>query len=379
METHSMQTHSTKTSGNKKIKGIFLLILVIFGSGLLVHLMTKKSQSNALNQRAKSNSEVFVQTFHLTQNNKPENISLPGTVQGMNEAQIYSRVNGYVKKWYKDIGQSVKKGELLAKIDIPEVEKQVDEARANFNLAKKAYARWQKLREMDAVTQQEFDEKTSAYEQTHEVLKRLVDQLQFREIRAPFAGIVTKRNINVGDLVNSGNTGTNLSLFTVSENAELKVYIYVPQNRADLIQEGMPVELTLADQPGLKVSGSVSRIASAIDPLTRTMQVEIRLPKDSGLLSGYFVEVNFPIDQSKKIIVPTKTLLFTAKGVEIATVKNGLVERKTVTLGNDFGETVEVLTGIDASDELILNPPESIASGQAVTVMAAKPVNPPTK
>ncbi|MEI6470740.1 MAG: efflux RND transporter periplasmic adaptor subunit [Betaproteobacteria bacterium] len=297
---------------------------------------------------------------------------MPGTIQGVNEAQIYSRANGFVKKWYKDIGQSVKKGDLLAELEIPEVEKQVQEATTNYDLAKKAYLRWQSLRNDDAVSQQELDEKTNTYRQTEAVLKRLQDQLNFREVRAPFDGIIAKRNINIGDLVNTGNTGSAQALFTVSQNTSLKVYAYIPQNYSAKVSVGLPVEVFQTDQPNQKITAKVTKIASTVDPATRTMQAEILLPSKTGFLPGFYVQINFKLDSSGLKIIPTKTLLFSVKGVEVAVVKDGVVERKTVVLGNDYGQNVEIKGGIEADDELIINPPDSIANGQKVIVSPSK-------
>jgi RND family efflux transporter MFP subunit len=237
-----------KPSPNK-VKLILIIIAVGLAIGLFLHFFLKHQRYEELVKKSNVTSTIYVQTTPI--NNQAENIplSLPGTIQGINEAQIYSRANGYVKKWYKDIGQSVKKGDLLAELEIPEVEKQVQEATTNYELAKKAYLRWQGLRDADAVSQQELDEKTNAYRQTEAVLKRLQDQLNFREVRAPFDGIISKRNINIGDLVNTGNTGSAQSLFTVSQNTSLKVYAYIPQNFSAKVSVGLPVEIFQTDQP----------------------------------------------------------------------------------------------------------------------------------
>lgn len=356
----------------EKMKRIFFIIVGVLIFGFVTHFVIDYFRYQNLVKQANTNAQTFVQTIKIDADSNQQTLTLPGTIQGINEAQIYSRANGYVKKWYKDIGEPVKTGDLLAVIEIPEVEKQVDEAQTNFNLAKKAYQRWQKLREADAVTQQEFDEKTNAYFQTEAVLKRVKDQLQFRELKAPFDGIVTKRNINVGDLVNTGNTGAGSALYVISQNQHLKVYAYVPQNLATKVYVGMPVEITNSEQPDLKIAAKVTKVSSAVDTATRTMQVEILLPDDSNLLPGYYVQTNFHFDNLGKIIIPTKTLLFGPKGVEVATVKNGVVDRKVVTIGNDFGDKVEITSGVDASDELISNPPEAITSGQKVTVAPKK-------
>jgi hypothetical protein len=356
----------------KKVTLILIVIALGFAIGLFLHFFLKHQRYEELVKKSSENSTIYVQTTPI--NKQAENIplSLPGTIQGVNEAQIYSRANGFVKKWYKDIGQSVKKGDLLAELEIPEVEKQVQEATTNYDLAKKAYLRWQSLRNDDAVSQQELDEKTNTYRQTEAVLKRLQDQLNFREVRAPFDGIIAKRNINIGDLVNTGNTGSAQALFTVSQNTSLKVYAYIPQNYSAKVSVGLPVEVFQTDQPNQKITAKVTKIASTLDPATRTMQAEILLPSKTGFLPGFYVQINFKLDSSGLKIIPTKTLLFSVKGVEVAVVKDGVVERKTVVLGNDYGQNVEIKGGIEADDELIINPPDSIANGQKVIVSPSK-------
>ncbi len=356
----------------KKVTLILIVIALGFAIGLFLHFFLKHQRYEELVKKSSENSTIYVQTTPI--NKQAENIplSLPGTIQGVNEAQIYSRANGFVKKWYKDIGQSVKKGDLLAELEIPEVEKQVQEATTNYDLAKKAYLRWQSLRNDDAVSQQELDEKTNTYRQTEAVLKRLQDQLNFREVRAPFDGIIAKRNINIGDLVNTGNTGSAQALFTVSQNTSLKVYAYIPQNYSAKVSVGLPVEVFQTDQPNQKITAKVTKIASTVDPATRTMQAEILLPSKTGFLPGFYVQINFKLDSSGLKIIPTKTLLFSVKGVEVAVVKDGVVERKTVVLGNDYGQNVEIKGGIEADDELIINPPDSIANGQKVIVSPSK-------
>ena len=356
----------------KKVMLILIVIALGFAIGLFLHFFLKHQRYEELVKKSSENSTIYVQTTPI--NKQAENIplSLPGTIQGVNEAQIYSRANGFVKKWYKDIGQSVKKGDLLAELEIPEVEKQVQEATTNYDLAKKAYLRWQNLRNDDAVSQQELDEKTNTYRQTEAVLKRLQDQLNFREVRAPFDGIIAKRNINIGDLVNTGNTGSAQALFTVSQNTSLKVYAYIPQNYSAKVSVGLPVEVFQTDQPNQKITAKVTKIASTVDPATRTMQAEILLPSKTGFLPGFYVQINFKLDSSGLKIIPTKTLLFSVKGVEVAVVKDGVVERKTVVLGNDYGQNVEIKGGIEADDELIINPPDSIANGQKVIVSPSK-------
>jgi membrane fusion protein, multidrug efflux system len=355
-------------SSFRKVKFTLIGVILLLIAGLMIHFFLKAQHQKQLVTRAETNSIVYVQTTKINKDANNFGITLPSTVQGINEAQIYARANGYVKKWYKDIGTNVKKGDLLAELDIPEVEKQVEEASTNYELAKKAYERWKNLLEQDAVSQQEFDEKLNAFRQTDAVLKRLQKQFEFREVRAPFDGIITKRNINVGDLVNSGNSGVASSLFSISQNKQLKLYAYVPQNMSDLVTVGTPVEVSLNENPDAKIKAKVSKIASAVDTSTRTMQVEILLPEKTSLLPGLYVEVNFKLRNDHRIVIPTKTLLFAVNGINVAVVNNGVVQLKKVVLGIDYGQNVEIKSGISPEDEIILNPPDSIQDGQKVVV-----------
>jgi multidrug efflux pump subunit AcrA (membrane-fusion protein) len=225
----------------KKTKLFVFVLLLLMGFGLAKTLFTRWSYGDVLAQRAEQNTIMHVL---VTKPAPPAatgpntKLVLPGTLLGINESQIYARVNGYVKQWLKDIGDTAKKGETLAILDIPEVNKQVEEATANFQLAKTAYERWKRLRAEDAVSQQELDEKTALFKQTEAVLKRLRDLQSFGTVVAPFDGTITRRNVNMGDLVNSGNVGTPQSLFTIAHTDTLHVYVYVPQDRASLVRIG---------------------------------------------------------------------------------------------------------------------------------------------
>ncbi|KUM01984.1 hypothetical protein Cv017_05540 [Chromobacterium subtsugae] len=298
---------------------------------------------------------------------------MPATLQGMAEAQIYARTNGYIKRWYKDIGQPVKKGELLAELDIPDIDKQVQEAQANFGLAKTAYLRWKTLRAQDAVSQQELDEKESAYRQTEAELKRLRDQQDFARVVAPFDGIVTRRNIDTGSLVNAGNGGSAQALFATAQIDRLHLYAYVPQAQAGAIRVGDKADIARQEAPGQPSVGRVARTAGAIDPATRTLQVEVEVANAGhGLLPGQYVDVSFKLPNGGKLTLPTNTLQFGAKGSRVALVDaHHRVKLQTVALGTDYGHEVEIKAGLQAGDKVIVNPPDSIRDGQAVAIAAA--------
>jgi RND family efflux transporter MFP subunit len=358
---------------------IALLLLMAFGMGKT--LFSRWSYGDVLAARAAENVKLHVlvtQPTPAAKNSASSKVVLPGTMLGINESQIYARTNGYVKQWFKDIGDVAKKGETLAILDIPEVSKQVEEATANFELAKTVYERWKRLRAEDAVSQQELDEKTGIYKQTEAVLKRLRDQLSFGTVVAPFEGTITRRNINVGDLVNLGNTGSAQAMFSMARTDKLHVYVYMPQDRAGQVRVGEEVDLYEPSSPDKPYKGQIARTAGAIDTNTRTLQVDIEVPNPNGkLMPGAYVEAAVKIDPKNVLLVPTNTLIFGAGGPYVAVVVDGKVEKKKVTLGVDYGMMVEVRSGVTASDELIQNPPDSITPGQVVVIET--PPAPPAK
>jgi RND family efflux transporter MFP subunit len=312
-------------------------------------------------------------------------LTLPGTLQGINEATLYARSNGYVLRWTKDIGSSVKKGELLAEIAAPEIDQELSQAAAaqeqtasSEALAKSTAERWKSLREKDAVTQQDLDERLSNYLQAQSNLAsakantaRLRNMQGFNKVVAPFDGVVTSRRIDVGDLVDAGNGGAGKALFTIAQVDPLRLYVFVPQTYAQQVKVGDQVTVSLADHGAEEFKGTIARTARAIDTATRTMQVEIRVPNPKeSLIAGAYVQVNLPIKQdAAALLVPTNVLLFRPDGPRVATVNaDGRVRLSAVKLGTDFGSTVVVTSGLQPDDRIILNPADSLADGDFVTV-----------
>jgi membrane fusion protein, multidrug efflux system len=367
----------------RRVKLATAVVLVFLLLGLGKTLYSRWSYGDVLAQRSEEASQLHVLVTQpaLPNPNSPNmRLVLPGTLLGINEALIHARVNGYVKEWRKDIGDNVKQGETLAVLDIPEINRQVDEATANFQLAKTAYERWKKLRAQDAVSQQELDEKTALYRQSEAVLKRLKQLQDFGTVVAPFSGRVTKRNINTGDLVNSGNVGTAQAMFAMARVDKLHVYAYLPQDRVSQIKVGDTVDVYQPSAPDKVVEGRIARTAGAIDMQTRTLQVDVELDNaNNAFMPGTYVEIAFKIIPGNNLIVPTNTLIFGAGGPYVATVKDDVVTRKKVTLGIDFGMQVEVRSGITKDDWLILNPLDSVTDGQRVIVQIAKPAAPPAR
>lgn len=353
--------------------------------GAAIIFILRSFQAHALATSTSLHAIRYVTTSMPTAGGDGQPLTLPGTLLGVIESTVYARSNGYIVRWVKDIGSSVKKGELLAEITAPEIDQELSQAvssraqaAAGAGLAKSTADRWQALRQKDAVSQQDLDEKLSADNQAAANLAaadanvgRLRKLQGFNQVVAPFDGIVTRRNVDVGDLVNAGNGGTGQALFVVAQVDPLRLYVYVPQVYARQIKIGDAVTVISAERAGEQYQGTVARTAHAIDTVTRTMQAEIRVPNPSGaLLTGSYVQVILPINvDPKALVVPTNVLLFRPDGTRIALVDAGGHVRLTVVkLGTDFGDRVEVLSGLSAGDRMVLNPADSLADGDAVTL-----------
>ncbi len=316
---------------------------------------------------------------------------LPGTLQAYVESPIYARTNGYLVRWYKDIGSKVNKGDLLADIDTPEVDQELMQARAArqqvvaaMDLAKINADRYQSLRKTDSVSQEEADTQSSGYEQATANLaaadanvKRLEELEGFKHVYAPFTGVLTRRTVDPGTLINAGNSGTAGStstgkeLFDIARTDPLRVYVSVPQAYAPAIKVGMQSVVTLQEFPGQKFIGTVVRTADAIDTTTRTLLTEVDVPNQDGkLLPGSFGEVHFkPNIDAQKVTVPVNAMLFRREGAQVAVVgADGKVQLRHISIGRDYGTTLEIVGGVDVNDRVIVNPSDSIEDGQQVNV-----------
>jgi len=366
-----------------------LLILLLLTLGAVGTVVGRVMHMRDLHETSAAQALNFVSAGAVQRSKGGEGLALPGTLQGYIESPIYARTSGYVLRWDRDIGARVQKGEVLAELDTPEVDQQLaqamaaqEQARLGLELARSSAERWESLRRRDAVSQQELDERRSAYTQAQANLaaaeanrKRLDDMEGFKRIGAPFAGVVTRRNVDVGDLVDAGNGGAARALFTMAQTDPLRVYVYVPQSYASLVHAGLAVTVTQAEVQGKVFHGTISRTAGAIDAATRTLQVEISLPNhDEALLPGSYVQVQLPVGDSNKLVAPSNSLMFRPEGSMVAVVgADSRVHLQAVTLGRDFGQTIEILTGVQAGDRLILNPADSLSEGDAVSVQAPAP------
>jgi RND family efflux transporter MFP subunit len=317
-----------------------------------------------------------------------QEIILPGNVQPFITSPIYSRTNGYLKKWYFDIGAHVKQGELLAVIETPEVDQQLQQARsnlltaqANLELASITKARYQGLLKSNAVSQQDVDNAVGAYNANKAIVeadKAAVEQfaalVSFEKIYAPFDGVITARNTDIGDLINSGSSGgVKTDLFHIAQPGKLRVYVNVPEEYSRGIKVGMAAGLNLAEFPGQRFQGKLVRTADAINMATRTLLVEIDVDNPVGtLLTGSYAEVHLAVPaQASTFLIPVNTLLFRSEGLRVAIVRDGKVAFSALTPGHDFGDQIEIVSGLKSDDQVIVNPPDSIVSGQEVQIVQA--------
>lgn len=370
----------------RRARGAALAVLGLLGLGAAGTVIGRAIHARDLRAATAAQAVNYVTTITVAPPAHGETIELPGTLQGFIESPIYARTAGYVIRWHHDIGAHVHKGELLAEIDTPEVDQQLAQATAareqtasSLELAKISAERWEGLRTRDAVSQQELDERRSAYLQAKANLdaadanvRRLRDLEGFKRVVAPFDGVVTRRNIDVGDLIDPGNGGAGRALFAMAQTDPLRVYIYVPQAYANTVHAGEHVQITQPELHDEVFAGNVKRTAGAIDLSTRTLQVEVNLPNREGrLLPGAYVQVRIPVSDSGNLVAPSNSLIFRAQGTQVAVVgPGGRVHLAKVTVGRDFGQSIELLSGVKVGDQLILNPADSLAEGDVVKVQA---------
>ena len=317
-----------------------------------------------------------------------EEIILPGNVQPFITSPIYARTNGYLKKWYFDIGARVKKGHLLAVIDTPEVDQQLQQARsnlmtaqANLELAAITKSRYQGLLKTNAVSQQDVDNTVGTYNANTAIVQAdqaAVDQysalVSFEKVYAPFDGVITARNTDIGDLINSGSgASVKTDLFHIAQPGMLRVYVNVPEEYSLGMKVGMTADLALAEFPGRRFQGKLVRTADSINMATRTLLIEIDVANTTGtLLTGSYAEVHLKVAaQPSTFIIPVNTLIFRSEGLRVGLVKDGKVTLTAVTPGHDFGNQIEIVSGLKLDDQVIINPPDSIVTGQQVQMVQA--------
>ncbi len=368
--------------------------VLVLGFVIYTGIHARATAESNLVQATDQSSLPTVAVVHPTSSGSAaQEIVLPGNVAAFIDTPIYARTSGYLKAWYADIGARVKQGQLLATISSPEVDQQLLQARAdvvtaqtNAGLAQANATRYQGLLRQNAVTQQDTDTFVSQAQATSSVVKaaqanvrRLEEMQSFEKIYAPFDGVITARNTDIGSLVAAGENSAPQELFHLAAIRKLRVFVSVPEADSQSVRTGAVETLTFDEFPGQLFRGVIVRNANAIDPASRTLNVEIDVDNPQGqILPGAYAFVHFKLlqkerGQAESLIVPADTLLFRAEGLRVGVVRNGVAQVIPVTIGRDYGSKVEIVQGLSPSDDIILNPADSLVSGTAVRVAASNP------
>ena len=360
---------------------MFVVVAVVYG------LLARAAAERRLEQVTKASAVPTVNVIHPAVTGVGAEISLPGNTQAFNDTPIYARTSGYLKQWFVDIGQHVTKGQLMATIETPELDEQLQVSQANLKsaqadlaLANTTSQRYQNLLKSDSVSKQETDVAVSgaaarqaAVDAAEAGVRRLQQLQSFEKVYAPYSGVVTTRNTDIGDLIDSGSptsSGNAKELFRIASVDQLRVYVAVPETYAPAIRDGNTATLTLDEYPGQQFVGKIARNSNAIDQASRTLNVEVDVDNADGkLLPGAYAFVHFKIpEQVQMLSVPANALLFRAQGLQVGLVRDGVVHLQNVTIGKDNGSSLEIATGLKAEDQVILDPSDSIAEGQRVQV-----------
>jgi RND family efflux transporter MFP subunit len=370
-----------KVAPGRHAAGIVCAVALVAAIAWGLHL--RAANEAAVANATQAAAVLSVNVVHPVEGSKADDLALPGNVQAFTDTPIYSRTNGYLKKWYFDIGAHVQKGDLLAEIETPEIDQQLDQSRAelermqaNADLAGVTSNRWQGLLAKHAVSQQEADQTRANYIAAQAAVDasmanvRRLEQLQsYERIIAPFDGVITARNTDIGDLIDAGSGSSNpRELFHLAAIHELRVYVAVPEVYSDSIHDGDRATLTQDSNPDQKISGKIVRNANAIDHSTRTLNVEVDVDNSKSVLRpGAYVFVHFDLPAiGNTVTIQSNTLLFRAEGLRVGVVHGDRVELVPVTIGHDFGNSVEVTSGLRVADQVILDPPDSLTGDMEV-------------
>ncbi len=396
LKSKGESSHVKKGSG--ALLRWFLIAFVVFLLLGTYAVSQRTSEHKALAQQTEQMAVPFVSVIQASPINADSEMVLPGTLKPYVESPIYARTNGYLKKWYKDIGSHVAKGEILAEIDTPEIDQQLAQSRAdlvtsqaNLSLSTLTAARYQDLIKSDSVSRQDVDNangdlaaRRAMVQSADANVKRLEEMESFKRVYAPFTGIITQRNVDPGTLINAGNGGTaTKELFNLAQIDPMRVFVSVPQSDSPSIHSGLKACLSLAELAQRSFCGQVVRTANSIDPGTRTLLTEVDVPNGSGtLLPGSYAEVRFDVKfTGQRLSLPVNALLFRPEGTMAAVVgPDSRINLKKITIGRDFGNALEVLQGIDASDRIVVNPPDALEQNEQVNIApqnAARTANGP--
>jgi len=366
--------------------GLVLLFALLIVAGIVIAGVLPRVKARSALKIATNDLAIPTVSVARPKLGAPQTeIVLPGNIQAFTDSPIYARTNGYLKKWYVDIGARVKANQLLAEIETPEVDQELDQARADLNTAEANFAlskitadRYQDLLKTDSVSKQDVDNANGDYAAKKAMVaaaqsnvKRLEELQSFEKIYAPFDGVITARNTDIGHLINSGAGAPATELFHIAAIQELRVYVNVPQQYSPSAKPGLTADLTLQELPGRRFKGTLVRTADAIDLATRTLLVEVDVDNRTGeLLPGAYAEVHLKVPAgTPALILPVSALIFRSEGLQVGTVVDGnKAALKNVVLGHDLGNEVEVVSGLTPDDQVIVNPPDSLVPGEIVRI-----------
>jgi len=382
-------THTPGPASGPSRRGIWiaLLGLAVVAGVVIAGIVPRMRTTAALKTETNNLAVPTVSVIRPKRGTPQQEVILPGNIQAFTDSPIYARTNGYLKAWYTDIGAHVKKGQLLAEIDTPEVDQQLQQARAdlntsqaNLNLSQITTQRYEALKDTDSVAKQDVDNAAGDFQAKKAMLQsaqhnvqRLEELLSFRKIYAPFDGIITARNTDVGYLIDSGSSTPAKELFHIAAIQRLRVYVNVPQIYSRAAKPGLTADLTLAEFPGRRFQGTLVRTANSIDLASRTLLVEVDVNNPGGeLLPGAYTEVHLKIPEgASTFILPVNALVFQSQGLQAAQVdSNNHVVLLPVTPGRDFGTEIEIVAGLTGQENIIINPPDSLISGETVRIVS---------
>lgn len=371
-------------------RGLLLLVLlaaVLLACVIFAGLTARARANTALQHDTLASSVPTVAVVHPTPTAGAEEVVLPGNMQAFLDTPIWARSSGYLKAWYVDIGARVRKGQLLAEIEAPEIDQQLQQARANLatdqanlKLAQITAERYANLFKTDSVARQDVDNavqaaaaQTATMSSAQANVARLEQLVAYQKVFAPFDGVITARNVDVGALVDADANAAGKELFHLASDSTLRVYVNVPEIYSRAAGPGVDAYLTLAEFPGRQFHGRIVRNSDAIDTASRTLLVEVDVNNPTGqLLPGSYVSIHLKLPAKiEAVTVPVNALLFRSEGLRVAVVRDGRADLTPVVIGRDFGDSVEIVSGLHRDDSVIVNPSDSIVSGQQVRVGAS--------
>jgi RND family efflux transporter MFP subunit len=395
MDGEQRREEDASMSENKNVTGrivkliALMVVVALLVLGVVRGINTRIKAAASVKQETGDMAMPTVSVVHPRRGALKDEIVLPGNIQAFTVSPIYARTSGYLKKWYVDIGGRVKSGQLLAEIETPEVDQQLSQAKAdlstaqaNLKLAEITMNRYQGILK-DAIPKQDVDNAVGAYEADKSIVasqtanvKRLEQMVSYENVYAPFDGVITTRNTDTGALINAGNGGTSQQLFTLAATKTLRVFVNVPQIYSRSATPGVVAHLTLTEYPKRQFVGTVARNAESIDPTLRTLLTEVDVDNSGGeLLPGAFAQVHLTLaSKAPSLLLPVNSLLFRAEGLQAGVVREGgKVDLIPIAIGKDYGTEVEVVSGLRETDNVIVNPPDSLATGTVVHIAKGKP------